>query len=527
MEPLTKETSTSNHRETENVEMEKAAEVEVTVIGKHGTESDARDMRRMGKPQSFQRNFAFYSTFGFSMVLMSSWEVQLATATFGLTNGGTAGAIYIYIATFFGFGMAIVSMAEMASMAPTAGGQYHWVSEFAAPGAQKFVSYMTGWLCVLGWQAGTASGCYLAATEIQALFILNNPGYVPERWHGTLLAIALVCVSLFINTVLAKVLPAIQATILVLHVCGFIAILVPLWVLSPHAPAGRVFTEFNDGGDWRSKGLATLVGILSPFVSLIGPDAAVHISEEVRNASKTLPRIMLATLIGNGTFSFMMLVTLCFCIGNLEEVLATSLGYPFVQIFYDATQSIAGATIMTCILIILAQFNVVANLTTASRQLFSFARDRGTPFHTFFQRVVYDIPLNALITTSFFSILLISISFGSTIAFNQLTALGVTALLASYMISIGSMAWRRITSQPLLPSYFSLGKLGLPINVGALMFLALAFVMILFPPARNPQVESMNWSIVIFSGVLVLSLAYYLRAKGKYVGPVKLVRKEE
>ncbi|KAI4270732.1 MAG: hypothetical protein LQ337_006496 [Flavoplaca oasis] len=167
MESLTKETSASEHRETENADMGKAAQVEVMVIGKHGTESDARDMRRMGKPQSLQRNFAFYSTFGFSMVLMSSWEVQLAAATFGLTNGGTAGAIYIYIATFSGFGMAIVSMAEMASMAPTAGGQYHWVSEFAAPGAQKFVSYMTGWLCVLGWQAGTASGCYLGGPRFR------------------------------------------------------------------------------------------------------------------------------------------------------------------------------------------------------------------------------------------------------------------------------------------------------------------------------------------------------------------------
>lgn len=167
-------------------------------------------------------------------------------------------------------------------------------------------------------------------TQIQALIILNNPGYAPERWHGTLLAIALVCVSLFINTLLAKVLPAIQAIILVLHVCGFVAILVPFWVFSPHAPADRVFTEFNDGGDWRSKGLATLVGILSPFVSLIGPDAAVHISEEVRNASKTIPRIMLATLIGNGSFGFVMLVTLCFCIGNLQEVLTTLLGYPFI-----------------------------------------------------------------------------------------------------------------------------------------------------------------------------------------------------
>ncbi|KAL8849400.1 MAG: hypothetical protein Q9221_005638 [Calogaya cf. arnoldii] len=547
MESLTKETYGSRHQDMEKADREKAAEVEAVVMEKYGTEIDARDMKRMGKTQSFQRNFAFYSTFGFSMVLMSSWETQLATATFGLTNGGTAGAIYVYIATFFGFGMAIVSMAEMASMAPTAGGQYHWVSEFASPSAQKFVSYMTGWLCVLGWQAGSAAGCYLAGTEIQALIILNNTSYVPERWHGSLLAIALVCVSLFVNTVLAKVLPTIQATILVLHVCGFIAILVPLWVLSPHAPADQVFTQFNDGGNWRSMGLATLVGILSPTVSLIGPDAAVHISEEVRNASKTIPRIMLATAIGNGTFGFVMLVTLCFCIGNLEEVLATPTGYPFIQVcktwgqarpsalhsrefdmmqvFYNATGSTAGATVMTCIMIILSQFCAVTNMTTASRQLFSFARDRGTPFHTFFRKVTHSIPLPALLTTALISTLLIFISFGSTIAFNQLTSLGTVALLASYMLSIGSITLLRLTSQPLLPSYFSLGKYGLPINVAALMFLVLAFVMIFFPPGRTPVVESMNWSSVIFGGVLVLSLGYYARARGRYVGPVELVKK--
>jgi len=36
-----------------------------------------------------------------------------------------------------------------------------------------------GWLCVLGWQAGCAAGCYLAATEIQGLIILNHPNYAP------------------------------------------------------------------------------------------------------------------------------------------------------------------------------------------------------------------------------------------------------------------------------------------------------------------------------------------------------------
>lgn len=192
---------------------------------------------------------------------------------------------------------------------------------------------------MLGWQAGTASGCFLAGTEIQALIILDNPGYVPQRWHGVLLAISLVWVACFINTVLSKVQPTIQATVLFLHVFGFLAIINPLWFLSPHPPAERVFREFNDGGDWKSPGLATLVGILSPFVSLIGPDAAVHISEEVRNASKTIPRIMLATAIGNGTLGFVTLLTLCFCIGDLDELLETPTGYPFIQVSRLSSQS--------------------------------------------------------------------------------------------------------------------------------------------------------------------------------------------
>lgn len=190
----------------------------------------------------------------------------------------------------------------------------------------------SGWLCVLGWQAGSAAGCYLAGTEIQGLVILNNPNYDPQRWHGSLIAIALVFFSTLTNTVLARHLPAIQGIVLVLHILGFIAIVVPLWVLAPHPSALDVFTTFNDGGSWRHTGLAALVGILSPQVALIGPDAAVHMAEEVRSASKTIPRIMLATLILNGTLGFAMLVTLCFCIGNLEEVLQTATGYPFIQV---------------------------------------------------------------------------------------------------------------------------------------------------------------------------------------------------
>lgn len=189
-----------------------------------------------------------------------------------------------------------------------------------------------GWLCVLGWQAGSAAGCYLAGTEIQGLVILNHPDYAPQRWHGSLISIALVFISLFTNTVLAKSLPSIEGVLLLLHVFGFIAVVATVWSLSPQSSAHDVFTQFNDGGDWGNLGLATLVGILSPTVSLIGPDAIAHISEEVRDASKTIPRIMLAAAAANGALGFVMLVTICFCLGNLDDILSTPTGYPFIQV---------------------------------------------------------------------------------------------------------------------------------------------------------------------------------------------------
>lgn len=64
--------------------------------------------------------------------------------TQGLIDGGLAGLFWSYIWTFVGFGFVILSISEMASMAPISGGQYHWVSEFAPDSVQKQLSYLTG-----------------------------------------------------------------------------------------------------------------------------------------------------------------------------------------------------------------------------------------------------------------------------------------------------------------------------------------------------------------------------------------------
>lgn len=143
----------------------------------------------------------------------------------------------------------------------TTGGQYHWVSEFAPRKYQRFLSYIMGWLCVLGWQMSSASAAYVAATEIQGLVVLNYPAYAYEQWHGTLMTIAVAAFAALFNITLARRLPMIEAAILIVHICAFFGIVVPLWVLAPRASAKQVFTVFSDGGGWGSLGTSALAGI--------------------------------------------------------------------------------------------------------------------------------------------------------------------------------------------------------------------------------------------------------------------------
>lgn len=122
----------------------------------------------------------------------------------------------------------------------------------------------------MGWQTGIASISFLAGTQIQGLLVLNDSTYGYERWHGTLLVIAIASFSIIFNTVAAKQLPMVEGLVLILHVFGFFAILIPLWVLAPRNSASMVFTQFSDNGGWGNVGLACLIGLLSPTYTLLG-----------------------------------------------------------------------------------------------------------------------------------------------------------------------------------------------------------------------------------------------------------------
>ena len=89
-----------------------------------GNDADARDMLRLGRSQELRRNFTSFSVLGLAMTTMSTWVAMLMTSLFSLINGGRAGTIWLYLATWICTFALAASLAELASMAPTSGGQY-------------------------------------------------------------------------------------------------------------------------------------------------------------------------------------------------------------------------------------------------------------------------------------------------------------------------------------------------------------------------------------------------------------------
>ena len=100
-------------------------------------------------------------------------------------------------------------------------------------------------------------------------------------------------------------------------------------------------------------------------------------SEEVQDASRTVPNVLVWAVAGNAVLLLVVGITYIFCIGDLDSVLGTATYQPVIQVFYNTTQSHAGATIMTLVVIIVLLSACVGQVATASRQMWSFARDRG------------------------------------------------------------------------------------------------------------------------------------------------------
>ncbi|THY96135.1 amino acid transporter-like protein [Aureobasidium pullulans] len=511
-----------------------------------GTHADQKDMAMLGKPQELRRNFRFVTMLGFASTVMSSWELLLPLWSFVLTDGGTPILFWGFIVVGFIMGLVYASIAELASMSPTSGGQYHWVSECAPVSVRKLLSYTTGWLCAIGWQVYLAGVCFMIGRIIQGLMILNLDSYDPQPWHVTLITIAVAILAIMFNTVLAEQLPVLEGVALLLHMLGFFAIIIPLWVMGPRRNSYDTLLNFTNNGGWPSTSLSAMIGMsASPLSVLIGFDCSVHMgesletihelitdqlpAEEIRDASITLPKAMVWSVGPNALMAFLMGVTLSFTVGNPDAIAMTPTNEPFIQIFFNATNSHGATNAMCATIIIMLMCNAVSEVATASRQIWSFARDGGLPCSKWLATVTpgWNIPIRAVSVSLVVTSAIACINLGSSAALNAINSLGGVAILTSYIVAISALIWRRLYGAPLPRRRWSLGQSGLWINIAAVALLLPVWFFMFWPLAQPVTATDMNWSSTMFGGVMIIALVYYaFKGKHEYIEPVLLIKRD-
>jgi choline transport protein len=93
-----------------------------------------------------------------------------------------------------------------------------------------------------------------------------------------------------------------------------------------------------------------------------------------------VPKSMVWTFLLNVPFTFGLLLTYLFCIGDVTQAIASTTGFPFIYVFQNATGTVGGTTGMTIVILLLLIMITISSMASTSRQTFAFARDNGLPF---------------------------------------------------------------------------------------------------------------------------------------------------
>ena len=258
-----------------------------------------------------------------------------------------------------------------------------------------------------------------------------------------------------------------------------------------------------------------------------GSDATAHMAEEVKDAGRNVPIAIVWSYVGNGLIALVFLVTFLFAMPSVEEAIGDPSGFPFIYVF-QKTVSTGGVNALTIMVLILVVASNVSFNASTSRQTFAFARDNGLPFAQWISAVhpQLQIPANAVFLSCLISALLAVINIGSDVAFNAIISLQIVALMFTYAVSISCVLYRRLYHPELLPpARWTLGRLGIPVNVAALIYVNFAFFWSFWPNETPVTLQNFNWSVLMFVGIFVLSVVYYvIHGRKVYVGPVMSVQ---
>jgi amino acid transporter len=260
---------------------------------------------------------------------------------------------------------------------------------------------------------------------------------------------------------------------------------------------------------------AFLLGLLQAQWTYTGFDASAHMAEETADPRRTAPWGIVLSVAIAGIAGYALLLALTLPIRDIAGALgARDEGGNPVPVAIAILQSSLGSRLGNALAALVSMamwFCGLSCVTSASRALFSLARDGGVPWAPFFSRVnpKHGTPgpaIWAIVGASLAAMLW-------TGAVPIVTSLSTVALYLAYIIPVvlGLRARRQATSW-VSAAVWTLGRHGTSVNRIAIAWTALVCVVLVMPPN---QLAGQT-----LAGVLgVLGVLYIVVVRRRFSGP--------
>ncbi|KAH7090510.1 choline transport protein [Paraphoma chrysanthemicola] len=493
---------------------------DLEVARNSSVDPDALKLAEMGYTQDLSRNFSVWSVLGVGFSLTNSWFGISAALITGINSGGPILIIYGIILMALISTCVGISLSELASAFPNAGGQYFWANELAPKRFTNLASYLTGWLAWWGSMFTSASVALAMGSALVGCYQLSHPDFVIKTWH-VFVAYQMANIFCFFFNCYGKTLPMVAQTTLWTSLISFAVILITVPAVAPtHQHAKFVFATFINNTGWQQGGIAFIVGLVNTNWSFACLDCATHLAEEVHRPEKMIPIAIMGTVgIGFVTSWFFSMAMFFSIVGDFADILTTATLVPILEVFYQALNHRAGAIVLESLIIATGLGCLVASHTWQSRLCWSFARDRGLPAHRWLAKVHprLDVPLNAHFVSCVIVAIMGCLYLASLTAFNSMITACIVLLYLSYAIPVICLLIRGRSN--IKPGPFWLGSIGLFSNIVLLMWTLFTLVMYSFPYAKPVAASNMNYVCVVYAVVtLITGLDWVFRGRKSFRG---------
>ena len=376
---------------------------------------------------------------------------------------------------------------------------YYTVSRLAPRNWVASISWVTGWLNLLGQVAGIASSVWGAsALLLAAVSIGTDFTYFPSTGQTVAVMAGLTVLTGLVNSFPTSWMARMTSTYVIFHVAVLITASIALLAKAqpsngtPKHSAHYVFTDIDNTSGWTPNGWSFLFGFLSVSWTMTDYDATAHITEEISNPEIKAPWAISMAMLFTYLAGFLFNIVLCFCMGSPEKVLKSKIEQPVAQIFFDVLGKSGGIVFTVCAFLIL-MFVAFTAMQSLGRTVFAFSRDRLVPYSSVWTKILplTGTPINAVWISVFFCIAINLIGLGSYIAIEGVFNVTAIALDWSYCIPI----FCKLVFGKFEPGPWHLGRFSYAINAWACiwtLFVSIIFIMPTALPVKPDNVSFPN-----------------------------------